>query len=78
MLDIKIDRDGLTAVAQIVVLALSPEEVLKVNLAKETGILNLSLRDLSDSKDIQTPGFDIASLRARGRLGEKSTPDVEP
>jgi Flp pilus assembly protein CpaB len=46
--DGKIERDGVTAVAQVVTLALKPEDVQRLNLAKDTGTINLSLRNLGD------------------------------
>jgi pilus assembly protein CpaB len=48
--DGKIERDGVTAVAQVVTLALTPEDVQRLNLAKDTGVINLSLRNLGDDK----------------------------
>ena len=75
--DGKIDRDGLTAVAQVVILALTPEEVLKVNMAKETGILNLSLRNLGEDKLTFTPGFTGEQMRTNGHNGDKSVPVVD-
>ncbi|MBI2807612.1 MAG: Flp pilus assembly protein CpaB [Planctomycetes bacterium] len=48
--DLKFNPDGeLASPAQVVTFALKGEEVLKVSLAKELGILTLSLRKLNDT-----------------------------
>ena len=48
--DLRLSPDGeLAAPAQVVTFALTDEDVLKVNLAKELGILSLSLRQLNDT-----------------------------
>lgn len=74
--DGKIDREGMTAVAQVVTLALTPEQVLKVNLAKETGILNLSLRKFGDKGKEQIPGISGDELRKN--LAKKNAGFEEP
>jgi pilus assembly protein CpaB len=48
--DGKIERDGVTAVAQVVTLALTPEDTKRLTLAKDLGIINLSLRTPGDDK----------------------------
>jgi Flp pilus assembly protein CpaB len=63
--DGKIDRDGLTAVAQVVVLALTREQVLAVNFAKETGNLSLSLRSPGDKNKEPVAGFYGREFRDR-------------
>ena len=61
--DGKLDREGLTAVAQVVTLALTPEEQIKVNLAKETGIINLALRKHGDKGKRNIKGMTGQDLR---------------
>jgi pilus assembly protein CpaB len=52
--DLKLDSNGeLASPAQVVTFALKQEDVLKVNLAKELGILSLALRNV-DEKGIDT------------------------
>jgi pilus assembly protein CpaB len=47
--DLKLNADGeLASPAQVVTFALTNEDVLKVNLAKELGILSLALRNFDD------------------------------
>jgi len=48
--DGKIERDGVTAVAQVVTLALTPDDIQRLTLAKDTGTINLSLRSPGDFK----------------------------
>jgi pilus assembly protein CpaB len=52
--DLKLDSNGeLASPAQVVTFALKPEDVLKVVLAKETGVLSLALRNV-DEKGLET------------------------
>jgi pilus assembly protein CpaB len=46
--DGKIERDGVTAVAQVVTLAVTPKDAQRLTLAKDLGVINLVLRNHGD------------------------------
>jgi Flp pilus assembly protein CpaB len=73
--DGKVERDGITAVAQVVTLALTPEQVNFVNLAKETGVVNLALRKSGD-KSTPVAGITGADLRKLVQ-GQKTSEEPE-
>lgn len=71
--DLRLSPDGeLAAPAQVVTFALTDEDVLKVNLAKELGILSLSLRKLNDPSIAAKREINGDALR-----GKKDEPKVE-
>jgi Flp pilus assembly protein CpaB len=61
--DGKIDRDGLTATAQVVTLALTPDQNIRVNMAKETGIVSFALRRFGDDGKTAVRGISGQELR---------------
>jgi pilus assembly protein CpaB len=72
--DLRLSPDGeLASPAQVVTFALKNEDLLKVNLAKELGILSLSLRKLNDETISDTEKITGDKL---GRNEEKDTPPV--
>jgi pilus assembly protein CpaB len=72
--DLRLSPDGeLASPAQVVTFALKNEDLLKVNLAKELGILSLSLRKLNDESISDTEKITGDKL---GRNEEKETPPV--
>ena len=72
--DLRLSPDGeLASPAQVVTFALKNEDLLKVNLAKELGILSLSLRKLNDESISDTEKITGDKL---GRSEEKETPPV--
>jgi pilus assembly protein CpaB len=72
--DLRLSPDGeLAAPAQVVTFALTDEDVLKVNLAKELGTLSLSLRKLNDSTQAAVREIDGRDIR-----GPKNESKVEP
>jgi pilus assembly protein CpaB len=62
--DLRLSPDGeLASPAQVVTFALKNEDLLKVNLAKELGILSLSLRKLNDDSISDTEGVSGKDLK---------------
>jgi Flp pilus assembly protein CpaB len=56
-------ENGQATPAQVIIVALKPEDVLKVTLAGETGRMRLMLRKMSDSSKIETPRLTAEQLR---------------
>lgn len=75
--DLKYNPDGeLAAQAQVVTFALTSDEVLKVSLAKETGILTLALRKLDDKSSADKKM--VRNIELRGpNLGKETAKVVE-
>ncbi len=71
--DGKVERDGLTAVANVVTLALTPAQNVRLNLAKETGILSFALRKPGQKESTASRGLTGDQLRRELALRNKES-----
>ena len=73
--DGKIDRDGLTAVASVVTLALTPAQNVRLNLAKETGTISFALRNPGQKESTAITGLTGDQLRREILMRNKGASD---